>query len=125
MEKIAELLEKLAVKFGTTVEHLWEVMLRQAPISGVVDLGIDVILITFSILAFKFIRGKTATHEFGEEGWTRIEAEWEDEAAFWAWSGFIMMCIIISVVTLGSITSIVAAFFNPEYWALTKILSLK
>ena len=37
-EKFQKLIEALAAKLGTTAEHLWGVLVRQAPISGAVDL---------------------------------------------------------------------------------------
>ncbi len=110
MEKMAELLEKLAVKFGTTVEHLWEVMLRQAPISGAVKLGIDVTLIIFLILVFKFVRRNTTTHKFLEGTWKHKEAEWEGEAACWAWFVVAILGAVTGLITLVSLTDIVAAF---------------
>lgn len=33
-----QLLEQLAVKLGTTVEHLWGVLIRQAPVSGLISI---------------------------------------------------------------------------------------
>jgi hypothetical protein len=38
VKELTELLGKLADKLGTTVEKLWSVLLKQAPISGTVDL---------------------------------------------------------------------------------------
>ena len=36
-EATAKLIEELAAKLGTTAEHLWGVLVRQAPISATVS----------------------------------------------------------------------------------------
>jgi hypothetical protein len=36
-DKTFQALTNLATKLGTTAEHMWGVLLRQAPITGVID----------------------------------------------------------------------------------------
>ncbi len=42
-EQIEKLLRELAEKLGTTAEHLWGVLMRQAPISGVIGILVFVL----------------------------------------------------------------------------------
>ena len=117
MKEMTELLGKLADKLGTTVEKLWSVLLKQAPISGVIDLALCVALVIASIFIFRFVQNKTTPQE--EERY----ADWDDEGKFFAWAGTAIFIAIAGVFIMCSVESIVSAFFNPEYWALTKILS--
>jgi hypothetical protein len=123
MKELTELLGQLAAKLGTSVEKLWAVLLKQAPISGTIDLLICIGMVIFSVWAFRFVKDKTAKHEMVKDHWRSIEAEWEDEGAFLSWVavGAFFLLTIICVDSEAEI--IMAAFFNPEYWALTKILS--
>lgn len=79
-EKYYELLERIATKLGTTAEHLWGVMVKQAPISGITDLISIVVLIAAAFLWCKTVHRKTKT------------------------------------------PPIASSFFNPEYWALMRLL---
>jgi hypothetical protein len=116
MKEMTILLEKLADKLGTTVEKLWSVLLRQAPISGAVDLILCIILVVASIFVFKFVNKKTTG---GKDGY----ADWDDEGKFFAWAGAAIIIGINVFLIVCSAESIISAFFNPEYWALSKILS--
>jgi hypothetical protein len=111
-EKYAQLLETLATKLGTTAEHLWGVLLRQAPISGAVDLALCIILAAVAWKLIALVKRKTADPE----------SEWRFDplpAVFFA-----LVATILSGVALLSIPGIVSAFANPEYWALKQLLSM-
>ena len=117
MKELTELLSELAVKLGITVDRLWIVLLKQAPISGMIDLLICIAFVTASIFLFRFVQKKT-TPQKGEK-----YADWVEEEKVWAWIGTAFFIGVSGLIVLFSVESIVAAFFNPEYWALTKILS--
>jgi hypothetical protein len=120
-EKTTALIEKLAEKLGTTSEHLWGVLLHQAPISGVVDLVTVVVMAMMAVILVRFVKDKTtkpANTQFNKYP----EAEWKHEGASMAWFGIAVYFIITGVVVIGSAQGMVAAFFNPEYWALSHIL---
>jgi hypothetical protein len=124
MKELTELLGQLAAKLGTTVEKLWTVLLKQAPIGGTVDLVLCIGLVVFSVWFFRFVQGKTTKHEVTTSGgYTRNEAEWENEGAFMAWIGVGVIMLLTVICVCSETEMIIAAFFNPEYWALTKILS--
>lgn len=111
-EKYAQLLETIATKLGTTAEHLWGVLVRQAPISGATDLVLCIILAVAAWKLIELIKSKTADPE----------SEWRFDpmpAVFFA-----IVAIILSVLALLHIPGIVSAFANPEYWALKQLLSM-
>lgn len=116
MKELTELLGALAVKLGTTVDKLWSVLLKQAPISGTVDLVICIALVIASVFVFRFVNTKTTEDEHGE-------ADWDSDGKCFVWIGTAIFIAIAGALILCSVESIASAFFNPEYWALTKILS--
>ena len=115
------LIEKLAAKLGTTAEHLWGVLLHQAPISGAVDLATVVVMVLMAIILFRFVRSKTTPPDRTYEQ-QYPHAEWEYEGAGVAWLLTIICLVMVGIVVVELAQSIVAAFLNPEYWALSRIL---
>ena len=105
-----QLIEKLAEKLGTTAEHLWEVLIRQAPITSGTELIVDAILLGATCWLWKFLWSYPWKHE--EYGCTK-EVTLGAAAVFTA-------IIIISIAL--SLPSIFAGFLNPEYWALQQII---
>lgn len=121
--KTTALIEKLADKLGTTAEHLWGVLIAQAPISGFVDLIICSALVFAAVGVVRFVKRKTTTLEpTSENGY--ITAEWEHDGAALGWFITGIFVLGVGTVVLASIQSIAAAFLNPEYWALTRVLGL-
>lgn len=114
MKDYAELLQSLADKFGTTVEHLWGVLIKQAAISASVSLIISCTLVVSAIAIFKFIQKKTKEPENGN-------AEWREEGAFIAWFVFAIFSLVSFIIIIESLNIITAGFLNPEYWALMQI----
>jgi hypothetical protein len=120
-DKTTTLVEKLAEKLGTTAEHLWDVLLHQAPISGVIDLVTDVVMVMVAVGLVRFVKDKT-TKPAKTEYSKYPQAEWENEGASMAWVAVAVYLIITGIVVIGSAERTLAAFFNPEYWALSHIL---
>ena len=115
------LIRELADKLGTTADHLWLVLVRQAPISGTVDLLLTVGMMVFLVLAFRFLQKKTTVPPKSESD-AYPSAEWEREGAFIAWLCWIIILIVMVLVMIGSLSTTIAALINPEYWALKQLL---
>lgn len=106
-------LEILAAKLGVATEHLWGVLIQQAPISGAFEL-INYVAMAASVygvvVLWKFINNKVT-----KDGWNDIAYIWPGIASILA-AGFLWAAIF-------SLPTTFAAFFNPEYWALKQVLS--
>lgn len=119
-EKYSRLIESLAAKLGTTVEHLWGVLIKQAPISGTTSLVMCIIFILLVVWLWIFVKGKT-TKPLPTENDRYPTAEWNGEAAALAWILVSIAVILSSIYVISSVQEITAAFLNPEYWALKQL----
>lgn len=121
-DKTLQALTALAAKLGTTTEYLWGVLLKQAPITGVVDLLVCAAWIAGVVAWAKFVKRKTAKPARTENARYQ-SAEWSDEfGAGLAWMS-VVVAVGLTALTVGcELSTIVAALANPEYWALKQIL---
>lgn len=122
-EQTAVLIDRLAEKLGTTAELLWSVLVRQAPISGVIDLVTFSLLVFAAVTAFRFAKRKTTVPK-NKRGEYRGPAEFEDIGATIAWIMFGVVLLFVFMAAYELSHDIIAAFINPEYWALMKILKI-
>lgn len=112
-QEITEILNVLAERFGTTVEHLWVVMVRQAYINAI---GIVAFYIVTAITTYYLVRFvKTNKKENSFDYFIM------DNLAVFLMSVVNLIMIVVCVALFGSILT---AIFNPEYWALQQIFSL-
>ena len=120
-DKTLQALTALANKLGTTAEYLWGVLLRQAPITGVVNLAVMVTWVTAAVLLLRWVRRKTQVPpKTKEDPYPR--AEWDSDGAFFAWGGAILFAALTALIVGLELSGVVAALVNPEYWALRQIL---
>jgi len=111
--EIASLLSKLAEKLGTTTEYLWGVLLKQAPISAMVEL-FQILLTIVAVFVLYRIHKKNVV----------IEDCYVDNPA----KAVVMVVMavalgIVVIIEFCCLENVVNGFFNPEYWALHRILS--
>jgi predicted membrane channel-forming protein YqfA (hemolysin III family) len=102
-------LDALAAKLGTTGEHLWGVLLRQARIEAWSDLMLFVFaLIVGCLSCFVFLK----------------ISERDDSNDFVPLAA---ICILLAIGALAFVVelpgAILTEFLNPEYWALKHILA--
>lgn len=122
MKELTPLLEKLAAKLGTTVEMLWGVLLKQAPISAAVDLVTCVALVGLTVWSVRFVQRKTTPPPKTDKD-RYPSADWREEGELLAWLTVAAFAFLVLICVGTSAQNIVAGFFNPQYWALEQILS--
>jgi hypothetical protein len=105
-----QLIRELAEKLGTTAEHLWGVLVRQAPISGTLGLLGIAALLGFVYIAWKRL--------------TKIDfTKWDHDLAKGTMYGGLLIATVIALLSLLLLAPLyVAGILNPEYWALRQIL---
>jgi hypothetical protein len=112
MEKLTAIVEQLAAKLGVAVDVLWAAMMRQAFISSVADLLWIAGLLYAMTWVVKYVR--LVHKKVDDRDWDEI-----------AWLPCAIVCCVAFGFCIGTIASLpmtFAGFFNPEYWALMKIL---
>ena len=116
--EITNLLTVLADKLGTTSEYLWGILLSQAPISATIIL----IQIIFTVLSGIFLwkLHKYFSKETDEKYSIYDNGNGGFEALVITLS---ILILIIGVVLFFQIENVLNGYFNPEYWALDKILN--
>jgi hypothetical protein len=120
-ETTDKLIRDLAEKLGTTADHLWGVLCRQATISGITNLLVIGVWAALIVWGFKFVRSKTTAPPKTEED-RYPRAEWDEEGKVIAWL-ILGAATIITVLVVGSnLEYIVGSLLNPEYWALKQIV---
>ena len=108
-ETTEKLIRDLAERLGTTTEHLWAVLIRQAPYTCTAELL--VMLIVFAALAY-FAKKLLA---------------WQPDCDFYSekalvgglWGLVFFACSLICAINAGLWIS---GFVNPEFWALRQVL---
>lgn len=119
-DKTIEALTALANKLGTTAEYLWGVLLKQAPLTGAIDLLLMAAWVIGAVMWCRFVLRKTTTPKAADDNGYPC-ADWTGEAAFFAWVSAVALAVIAGLV-VGDLATVVAALVNPEYWALKQIL---
>ena len=103
----ALIINKLSEKLGTTAEHLLGVLVQQAPVSAAIEMISIMALAAASVFLFRQAR-----------------AEKNEEFSAPIWITFVIVTCFAFFAFIIDGPLIIAAFFNPEYWALHKVLSL-
>lgn len=111
-EQAEKLIRDLAEKLGTTVEHLWDVLLRQAPIDSSAKLiGVAVAAVLFVITWFRIQKFPNEKNSYDFFSWREV-----------AVGILIATSLLLAYLGVQEIPLILAGFFNPEYWALRQII---
>ena len=110
-EKTELLIRELAAKFGTTADHLWGAMTRQAPISAFISL---VVIAALTLLVYKSFKALKAFS---------MKADWESEEVIpLLWIAWVVMTVISSTAVAVLFSDAVTGLLNHEYWALKQLL---
>lgn len=112
-ETTQKLIRELADKLGTTTQHLWEVLVRQAPITSAVD---GLILAASWIIAIYLAKAA-------------MKKDWDDSSEMAIGGVMSIVSLVFFLVAISCTYQygalIVSGFFNPEYWALSQFKIIK
>lgn len=118
-EQTEKLIRELADRLGTTAEHLWGVLIRQAGISGITNLLVCAAWGALLAWGYRFLRRKT-TAPLATALNPHPRAEWDDQDWIWLVFGFVVA--VVALVVGCNLEQIVGSLLNPEYWALQQLL---
>jgi len=121
-DKTIALVDKLASRLGTTSQYLWSVLVKQAMISGIVDLCIYIVVIFILYKSYWFIHRNTLIPPPSEDE-RYPEANWSDSGnRFFAWFIYAILFVASVLLIIFSLEKVSSAFLNPEYWALQELI---
>lgn len=120
-ETTEKLVRELADKLGTTTEHLWAVLLKQALISATTDTIVALIMLAVLWAGYRLVKAKTTEPPKTKED-LYPSAEWVYEGALAAWGVLGIYALLTLITTCCTISTVVTATMNPEYWALKQLL---
>ena len=108
-EQTDKLIRELADKLGTTADHLWEVLIHQAPISATIGILGDGLILYALYVGWKRL--------------LRIDFEhWDSDMGKGVMFG-LMFCVT-AVALIGALVALpveISGLLNPEYWALKQL----
>ncbi|OJV22716.1 MAG: hypothetical protein BGO30_08560 [Bacteroidetes bacterium 41-46] len=111
-EKLTILIEKLADQLGETTEATWGILVAQAKIAAITNFvagGVFILLAIVSIWLGYIVR----------------RAEKADNDTVKSGIGIgILLALTFLALSLAFIIPAITATFNPEYWALSKLIGL-
>lgn len=106
-DETLKLIDKLADKLGTTAEKLFAIMVKQAPLSGAIQVLLFLILVGIAVfLLWKAIKSKS---------W-----DIEPRCILGFVSGVMLVALVITALCGADV--VLASFFNPEYWAVKQFI---
>ena len=114
-DQTTKLLEQLASKLGTTSQYLWGVLLKQAPIDATISLIQTAIILLMGWGLWKVhknLMNDDASISYSQQG-EAVGIPMILATILWA------VFFIAAFLCAGEI---VYGYFNPEYWALHKVL---
>lgn len=120
-EATEKLIRELAEKLGTTADHLWGVLCRQAIISGVTNLIVLGVWFFIIVWGYKIVARKTKCPPKTETNPYPV-SEWNGEGVACAWLVWGFLAGVSILIAGLSLEYVVGSLLNPEYWALNKIV---
>ena len=115
-------LEQLAAKLGTTTEYLWGVLLKQAHISATISLIQTLFVILFGIALYN-VHKRLLKKDDEKARYSETAYEKYEEGAVIPMIIGLIIFIILCILCFCCIDNIINGYFNPEYWALDKVIS--
>lgn len=109
-EKLTILIEKLASQLGETTEATWGILVAQAKIAAITNFIAGGIFILLAIVSMWL-------------GCQRTEGANNDTVKAGIAIG-ILLALSFLAISLAFIIPAITATFNPEYWALSKLIGL-
>jgi hypothetical protein len=103
-ETTARLIEELAAKLGTTVDQLWGVLLRQAPIAATVNIVV--------FLAWAFFLAAV---------WRKVRGIGDEDIRFIVGCIMLVLAFLTLLVVGCELSNVVSGLVNPEYWAVREL----
>jgi hypothetical protein len=108
-EELLKRLDALATKMGTTVDHLWPVLLRQQRIEGIYDVVVGLLLVVVCVAIWRATGKYIREHEYDSDI---------------AWPVRVVGIGIFGLFALVLFGEAITCLLNPEYAALKALAEM-
>lgn len=119
-DKTIQLLHEIATKLGSTADHVFAVMIRQAYINALIDVFQTALILAVFVFWYRLVKRKTSKRADPSGGFDR--PEWDDGGDILAWVSVYIFGIIIAFILGNVIDDLGTSLLNPEYWALHQLI---
>ena len=109
-KQILNRIDTLAAKLGTTADHLWTILVRQAKVEAITDIVWILLVTAATVLLYMGYRKVLERDSYDDDHW---------------WLGLIFLSFADGVGIVFAIFALLqlpTVLFNPQYWALTQIV---
>lgn len=120
-EQTIKLIEEMAHKLGTTTEYLWGILIKQATVQAYMGLFFILLIAIFNYVLYKVHKRLMEIKDYGDYKKSGY-SYYGDNAKIPMGIALVIHCLLI-IGALCSIETVINGFFNPEYWALDKVLN--
>lgn len=114
--ELTKYIDQMAAKLGVAASHVYEIVIRQTVISGIVNTVLQVFIMIAIYVAFR--KG----WRYSRDKWR----EWDDhDNAFLATTVWVVGGIVCGAAFIGCLITLpnaIMSIFNPEYYAIKTIL---
>lgn len=121
-----DLLQQFAAKLGTTADHIWAILVRQAYVEFWADMVPYAIWVAWLVTVYKYLprllRWLDERVKAGKEKDRFYSLDGKEFAAAAAAIIAVVLSIAFTVIAVCNIPSEIVKVLNPEYWALQQIL---
>lgn len=117
-KETTQLLQQLADKLGTTTEYLWGVLIRQAPIDATTTLIQFFLILLMGYGIWRVHKRCMAPYKAG----AHHSVYYESDGAGPAVAIVTVFWLVLFILCFCCLSDVINGYFNPEYWALNKIL---
>lgn len=100
-------------------DHHWDVLVRQATLTGMLNLFVCFAMVVLLGVLTRFVRTKTTSPKDAK---MHISPEWDEDKAILAWVFVATSWFLLLLVTTLSLSDSITMITNPEYWALKQLL---
>ena len=111
--ELATVIEKMAAKLEVPVTHLWGVMVKQAAIYPYVAM-LEIAFLIAGLIVFRYSINKYIEYD--------NKKRYPEGASGFLNPVYFIAAIALAVVIAATMSTVITAIFNPEYWALMQIM---
>ena len=120
-EKTEQMVREFAEKLGVTTDYVWEILMRQVKVSIIMESTLILWWVVSSAIIFRFVKSRVSRQPKSDDN-PYGTPKWDHEIAILGVAFSAMYLIFAAVICAFSMSQLVVLVFNPEYWALKKII---